>query len=278
MLQSTYESHHHPDPGFPIIFHLDTLRDRGQCVESLHWHDNVELLFCIEGAAVVVSNTDRIPMTPGDLAVVNSDHLHTVYSDCFCQYYCLIADKSLFAPLNLPFGDLLLQSKVTDGDVQSRFQRIIREMNGKLPYYKTTVIAEVLALASGLCRCFAAEECSPDGSRRDNRVEMVKSAVSYIRHHCCEELTIDEICRHVGFSKFYFCRTFKEITGSTVISYINYLRCQNARSLLSTGQYNISESAERSGFNNMSYFTRTYKALMGVLPSAQRVFSEGNRP
>lgn len=269
-MQQTYEAHRHPDPNFPIIFHLDTLRGRTLSGDSLHWHENVELLFCVEGEGTVVSNAERISMRPGELAVVNSDHLHAILTEEFCQYYCLIVDKALFATLDLPFGELEVQSRVADPEVRERFSRVIREMEERRPYYKTAVISEVIGLAAVLCRRFGAESAVPEGGRRDNRLEMVKSAISYIRRHCCEELSVDDICRHVGFSKYYFCRTFKEVTGNTVVHYINYLRCQNARALLSTGRYNIGESAERSGFRNPSYFARTYKSQMGTLPSEAR--------
>ena len=40
--------------------------------------------------------------------------------------------------------------------------------------------------------------------------------------------------------------------------------------LIFSGECNISESAERCGFHNLSYFTRAYKSFFGVLPSAAR--------
>ena len=270
MQPSIFEAHRDMDPRFPIIFHLDTLQGPAQSGEALHWHEDVELLFCIQGEGCVLSNASRIPMKEGELAVVNANHLHMVLAEGLCRYYCLIVGKALTQGLDLPLGEFLLQERIAAPEIQTRFQCIIREMEERQPYYKPAVLAEVAALSALICRSYAAGEDAPQNARRDNRVEMVKSAVAYIRANCAQELSVDEICRHAGFSKYYFCRTFKEITGFTVVGYINFLRCQNARALFSSGEYNISESAERSGFHNMSYFTRTYKALMGGLPSEQR--------
>ena len=50
-------------------------------------------------------------------------------------------------------------------------------------------------------------------------------------------------------------------------NYLNYTRCSYARKLLASGRYNVSESAEHSGFSNLSYFAKTYKKYMGELPS-----------
>ena len=78
----------------------------------------------------------------------------------------------------------------------------------------------------------------------------------------------------MGFSKHYICHSFKEITGYTIIEYLNILRCNNAKNLLLTGQYSISQCAEKSGFHNLSYFTRTYQKYMQELPSDTRKKSD----
>lgn len=266
-MRQIYESHRDLDPDFPIIFHLDTLRGRTQSGESLHWHENIELLFCTGGEGTVVSNSDRVPLREGELAVVNPGCLHVVLTEAYCQYYCLIIGKSLLE--GTPLGSTVLSPHIQDGDVTARMSRIIQEMRDHARYYRAVVTGEALALMAVLCRRFPAGEDALEG-RQDNQVEMVKSAIAYIRRHYLEELSIDGICRQIGFSKYYFCRTFKAVTGSTVVNYINFLRCKNARSLLSSGQCNISESAERSGFKSMSYFSRTYRAQMGMLPSETR--------
>ena len=53
------------------------------------------------------------------------------------------------------------------------------------------------------------------------------------------------------------------------MDYVNFARCSQARRLLITGRYNVTEAAQRSGFENLSYFTRTYKRYMGALPSRE---------
>ena len=78
--------------------------------------------------------------------------------------------------------------------------------------------------------------------------------------------TFEEICKKFNASKYYLSHIFKEITGQTIISHLNFVRCKHAKSLLKSGNYNVSESAYKSGFNNLSYFSKTYKSIMGNLP------------
>ncbi|MDO5601959.1 MAG: AraC family transcriptional regulator, partial [Oscillospiraceae bacterium] len=104
-------------------------------------------------------------------------------------------------------------------------------------------------------------------SSDNQQVQAVKKMISYLREHFLERITIDELCADTGYSRFYLCHSFKKMTGNTIIQYVNFLKCQHARSLLLEGNHSVSESAALSGFKNDSYFTKTYKAVFGRLPS-----------
>lgn len=268
-MPSIYESHNHPDPTFPVIFHLDSISFPTPA-NYLHWHENIEMLYCVEGNGTLTADSDRISFGAGDLAVINSDRLHSIYTEDSCRYYCLIADHSLFDGLGLPIGETPLRAVIRDSTVQGWFDTIVEEMLTRRPFYRESVRAAILSLYVHLYRHYTAENSDPAGKRPNNRVQMVKSAIAFLRRHYTEDLTVDQVCSSIGFSKYYLCHAFKEITGRTIISYINFLRCQNARGLLASGQYNISESAAQSGFHNLSYFSRIYKREMGELPSAKK--------
>lgn len=266
-MSGIYEAHRYTDPALPIFFHRDTVG--GGVSSSLHWHEAVELLYCREGSGTVVSDGERIPLSVGELAVVNANHLHAVYSEQLCRYDCLIASPALFAGLDIP-ADAQLRSLVQDERFERIFARIDEELHAARPCYRAAVRAAIIELYILLCREYAQGTPERETGRADNRLKLCKQVIAFLRRHYAEELSIDDICRTVGFSKYYLCHTFKEMTGQTVVGYLNFLRCQNARSLLATGEYNISESAQACGFHNLSYFTRTYKRQMGALPSAQK--------
>ena len=61
-------------------------------------------------------------------------------------------------------------------------------------------------------------------------------------------------------------RDFKKYTGNTVFEYINISRCKTAATLIASGM-SVSAAANECGFENLSYFSRTYKKYMGKLPS-----------
>jgi AraC-like DNA-binding protein len=101
------------------------------------------------------------------------------------------------------------------------------------------------------------------------KLSYVKSTLTFIRRKHKEHITLNQICDYVGLDKFYLCHLFKQITGETIVEYINFIRCEYAKKYLASGDFTVIECAEQSGFPDSSYFSRVYKRYMGVLPSEE---------
>ena len=70
-------------------------------------------------------------------------------------------------------------------------------------------------------------------------------------------------------SEVGFRRLFHQYTGLSPIEYRNDLRLENARIKLQSGEFNVSEVAEASGFSNLSFFIRLYKKKFGYTPKKE---------
>ena len=79
-------------------------------------------------------------------------------------------------------------------------------------------------------------------------------------------LTLEEISGSVNMSPKYFCRFFHEMTHRTPIDYLNYYRIERACYQLITTNLSITEIAYASGFNDLSYFIKTFKKYKGTTP------------
>jgi len=64
-------------------------------------------------------------------------------------------------------------------------------------------------------------------------------------------------------------RAFRSVYGTSLHSYVQEMRLEHAARLLLDG-YNVTESATRSGYNNMSYFARAFKERFNVRPKRFR--------
>lgn len=267
---SHYEKISIKDPNFPIIFY-DVKNSQNRTTGFyLHWHENVEILYFTGGTNTLQLNNHQIQVQKGDLIVINSNTIHSMPSKPVdCTYYCLIIDKLFCDSYFIPFGDLLFEECIRDPNISNWFEKIINEMTKKDALYKSMVKAYVVSLLVHLSREHSYSNVSFHHEAQNNKLKMVKKSLTYMSAHFTEPLSVDDIAQYVGFSKYYFCHVFKELTGQTVLDYINVLRCSHAKKLLQSGNFNISESALESGFQNLSYFTKTYKKYMGCLPSKE---------
>lgn len=270
---SQYEKIKYTDPNFPLTFHDQVLTENRTVGFYAHWHEHIEILCITNGNAFITINNITYEINEGDTVVIDSNALHSMLGKPNnCLYHCLIVDKQFCDSFFLPITGFRFEALLHDERIYNIFLRIAAEMQEKSLYYKAQVQAYALELMVILLREYSESYKSKKagGASADYEKPMqklVKEAISYISSSFYNPLTVDEIAEHVGISKYYFCRGFKEMTGQTVFDYINLLRCSNAQKLLRSGRYNISESAFASGFNNLSYFAKSYRKYMGVLPS-----------
>lgn len=277
MTENYYEKHR-TDNDQPIILHIDYLKKDGflriDISKSViprfcaHWHENIELLYVIEGECDVSSNAVKVHACPGDLAIVNSNMVHQVEATTeYVKYYCLIVDVTFCKNFGIDIEHILFERLVPQNpDTSGLYNDVVKCARGEGEYKHLELKLRLLTLALHLVR----EHTDGDFSARqysNPKAETVKKAIEYMKKHYAEPITVTSLAATLGFTKYYFCHVFNEITGSTVINHLNYIRCKNARKLILSGQCNITEAAEQCGFTNMSYFAKIYKNVIGELPS-----------
>ena len=102
---------------------------------------------------------------------------------------------------------------------------------------------------------------------KDSRhVALVASLVEYINQHLADDLSLETLAQHVNYSEYYICRIFKNITNYTLTNYIIEKRISQAKHYLKSNMP-ITRAAELSGFNNYSYFYKTFKKFTGTNPA-----------
>ena len=82
-----------------------------------------------------------------------------------------------------------------------------------------------------------------------------------------EDITLTELAELAGLNEKYLCRIFKDYTEKTIIEYIHEIRIENACYEMSVTGNNITRAAFDSGFNDLSYFSKTFKKLKGISPT-----------
>ena len=98
------------------------------------------------------------------------------------------------------------------------------------------------------------------------RISSVKNVLTFISDNYSNNISLDDLSRIAGMNPKYFCRYFRSLTGRTPIDYLNYYRIECASEMLSTKDITIREVAISCGFNDESYFIKTFNKYKGITP------------
>ena len=112
------------------------------------------------------------------------------------------------------------------------------------------------------------ESCIPECRQE------IEKACEYMTAHFTERIYLDQICRHAGLSKSTLLRAFTKEKGVTPYRYLETVRINEAKKLLSEGVPPV-EAAIRTGFSDQSHFTNYFNQFIGLAPGTYReIFSE----
>ena len=112
------------------------------------------------------------------------------------------------------------------------------------------------------------ESCIPECRQE------IEKACEYMAGHFTERIYLGQICRHVGLSRSTLLRAFTKEKGVTPYRYLETVRINEAKKLLSKGVAPV-EAAIRTGFSDQSHFTNYFSQFIGLAPGAYReIFSE----
>ena len=253
-----------------------------------HWHEEYEFLVITRGNGTACLNTRTMHIESGDILFINAGIVHSFRGD----------EKNPLAFYALDFGRELISSYGND-DIQQKY--ISRQANGELIFrdhfkkddamwpYIEEPLEEIrvlcsqemakneLLIKSNLLRiwhylCLDAEATSFTLKKKDDeRVRMIKQILQYIQENYEKNVTLGELAEVFHMSEGQFCRFFKSQVGMTAIEYLNYYRIGVSCDRLRESDTPISEIAIGCGYNNISYFNRTFRKYMHCTPGEYRV-------
>ena len=108
-------------------------------------------------------------------------------------------------------------------------------------------------------------------SQDAKKITQIRPAINYIDANYDKPITLAEIAKASHLSVSRLAHVFKEQMGITLIDYLTSVRIERAKQLLLATDQNCTEICFQVGYNNQSYFTRTFKELVGMTPRKFRV-------
>ena len=264
MLGTRYEEYVNFIDNIPFVISFDITRSKSIRSNAVNWHDNVEIQLCTSGSGFVLLDGKKINIKVGDVVVANSNTFHYTGTDDTITYDCMIIDTEFCKQAGIDASKILFEEHFCDYEIKEIFNEIksIKHCGDHLASAKLRMLTLKLLIA--LCERHTISFNVIESKKSTHKT--IKDTIIYIHKNYNRKLSLDEIAKSVYANKFTLTRAFKEMTGQTLFEYINVFRCRQAQQLIISG-LSISESASLCGFSNMSFFTKTFKRYIGLLPS-----------
>lgn len=252
-----------------------------------HWHDEWEISLVLEGELQLYAGSHRRIFRPGEGYFINSRVLHSVEraNDGVCRIRTIVFHPRLVGG----DADSLFWQKFVQPLLAEPLQELFTlEMDAPWKRKACAILSaawsacetgapgfelELRSFLSRLIFCLAehrsGELCAP-GGREQRCDERIKIMLRFIHEHFAEEIDTAAIAASASVSPSECLRCFHAAIHATPIQYLRRYRIRRAAELLRLTDMRISEVAICCGFQEMSYFARTFRELQGVSPSMYR--------
>lgn len=263
--------------GFTISHSITEMPSKNP--HALHTHDHYEIFYFLTGDITYYIEGHVYDISPHDILLINNKEVHKpiFHSDKVYERMVINFDESYVEPLS-PFYDLtycflnrtLGHGNKIEGSYVKKLQ--LHDFFTKIHDYinEESIEDQLLAktyffqLLLQLNRVFKTDkEKFTKGYLKDQKIDTI---IHYINSHLTEPLSLNSIEEACFVNKYYMSHLFKDLTGMTVIEYINHKRILLAKSLLQTDMA-ITKVAQETGFNDYSNFYKKFKDATGVSPS-----------
>ena len=260
MDKQTFEIHDYDKLGLPVKFINFYLGPN--LPPAIHWHADIEVLYFYSGSGYTIINNTMHSVNPGDIFIVNANTSHSYWAPEPLKYYCMIIDSEFLKYNSINVQNITFESRINSKEAENLYFKTLEEIHSASPFrvagIKNAIVNFVLYLLKN--------HSNLNNETKSTSNPTLNLAVSYIHSHFHQKITVDEILHEIGLSRYYFFHLFKQNFNMTPVQYINKIRCTEAKELLKQ-RLPIHEVAMRCGFENDSYFTKTFKKHTGYLPS-----------
>ena len=247
------------------------------------------LYLVVEGRAQISLPSGIYNLTPGHLYYIPAFTTHSYICDSlFSHYYIHIYENNLEAESMLNNWDFPVEADATEYDIELLKRLTYINPFLKLPMSNPEIYDNHKTLVSNIDmnvrRPFHVKMesrgilfillsrflkmATPKVETRDDRIRTI---ISHIRSNMYENQDIDQLAKLACMSKDHFIRIFKKETGDTPNAYITKKKMEAAELLLITSDEPIKNVAIKLGYDDCSYFNKTFKKYSGITPQQYRM-------
>lgn len=281
------ENRFHGNERFPLAPYWLQIGPNELVVE-LHWHEEAEFFYILEGAALVQIGTNYYPTRAGEAVFIHGGDIHAVYplGDEGCSFFAVVFNMKLLRsgindtvqndyilPLIESSKSLPLQySYHENGEraILANLDSIMQTLEQKNLGHELAVKAHLYLILANIAAHNRWINRHIPSLAVSNRIDSLKTVLNYIGTYYMNRITIKDMASLIFMSEGHFCRFFKAMVRQTPIEYINSFRINKAADLIQHSNRKILDIAMEVGFDNLSYFIKKFREQMNSTPAQYR--------
>ncbi|MFH5184928.1 helix-turn-helix domain-containing protein [Paenibacillus sp. TAB 01] len=270
-------------------FHLDhSVRTDSFNMMQNHAHDSYEIYYMRAGERFYFIKDRSYHVNKGDLVLIQPNVLHKTTESHAPNHERILINftESFMANIHGEIVEGLYQvfdeGPVLHLDarevlaVEAVMEKMLREKkqpDDASEGYMKLLLGELLLMILRHLR--QSDRKSRNTEHPTTLHRKVSDIVKHINEHFREPMSLKGLAAHFHISSYYLCRIYKEVTGFSVIEYVNTLRVQEAQKLLKNTRISVTDITEKVGFESSTHFGRIFKAICGMSPLQYRKWARG---
>lgn len=271
----------------PYSIHQTYVAASNNQVLYQHWHDEIEFFYLEQGEIEFVIEDTQFCIHEGEAILIPSNLLHMAIktNKKTCNFFALVFNPILFteAFTNTTYSRFVQPLKHNGLIYCFKFSPNISWQRKVLFFLKKITSfygredidsweLELHGLLYQLWNLYYSNHMTSIAlsNNYEKLYNKLKPSIEYIHENFSLDITLQLLSKQSCLCIGTFCRYFKELTGLTPFTYLNRFRIRKSCDALLNTSLNITEIANMCGFNNISYFNRSFLEHVKCKPSEYR--------
>lgn len=254
-----------------------------------HYHPEIELIYFIRGRTNGVIGEGFHQFKEGDLALLGPNFPHVLQEDKeFARQFPGLQPFGLI----IQFTEEFLGKDFLQKPELFAIEQLLKKSRHGLSFYaddikkvsdqllkmhqlsETRKLVSLLDILTTLSEAERYQYLTPKEYAYNHTIdeERMLAVNRYVYQHFAEKISIKEIASVANMTESSFCRYFKSRTLKSFTRFLNEVRVSYACKLLNNDGYSVTNACLESGFTNLSYFNRQFKAVMKMCPQHYRIW------
>ena len=228
-----------------------------------HTHSCTEVFYCVDGRGQFNVEGKMLDVAPDDMVIVNPRTLHTElsYQANPLEYVVLGIEGIEILFEQKDRGYTMLKCSSVREELLSLMKMLLREIDARedgcemvCQDLTEVLLVKIVRMASVSLRLTAppseSKECADE--------------------NYSESITLDKLAEIAHVNKYYLSHSFKNEYKVSPIDYLMKRRITEAKALLTSTDFSLTQIPEQIGFGSLAYFSKCFRKIEGTRPNEYR--------